>query len=160
MKIALVHPHSPVYHQDREIQNRISFITEIETVPNLALLSLAALMPSKAQIEFIDEDYLALHDLPPDYLENDYDLVLMDILMPHMDGLQAASAIRRIPERAALPIVALTASTVEGDRRRCFDAGMNDFIAKSTMARLLYPVLARWLSHERQVLAQTATTRG
>ena len=92
--------------------------------------------------------------------ENDYDLVLMDILMPHMDGLQAASAIRRIPERAALPIVALTASTVEGDRRRCFDAGMNDFIAKSTMARLLYPVLARWLSHERQVLAQTATTRG
>ena len=119
-------------------------------------LALSLLRGAGLQVDVAEDGLAAVRAVR----ENDYDLVLMDILMPHMDGLQAASAIRRIPERAALPIVALTASTVEGDRRRCFDAGMNDFIAKSTMARLLYPVLARWLSHERQVLAQTATTRG
>ncbi|MFN4342895.1 MAG: response regulator [Azonexus sp.] len=90
--------------------------------------------------------------------ENDYDLVLMDILMPHMDGLQAASAIRSMPERAALPIVALSASTLDGDRRRCLAAGMNDFIAKSAMASLLHTVLARWLPHEQPAAEMAGTS--
>ncbi len=78
--------------------------------------------------------------------ENDYALVLMDIQMPHMDGIQAARLIRTMPDRTSLPIIAVTANAFEGDRRRCFEAGMNDFIPKPVVPRLLYTVIFRWLS--------------
>jgi CheY-like chemotaxis protein len=77
--------------------------------------------------------------------EVDYELVLMDIQMPHMDGLQATRTIRTIPQYADLPIVAMTANAFEGDRRRCFEVGMSDFIPKPIDPPLLYAVLMRRL---------------
>jgi PAS domain S-box-containing protein len=70
-----------------------------------------------------------------------YDLVLMDLHMPVMDGLTATRAIRALPGLADLPVVAMTASAMPDDRKRCLDAGMNDFVAKPIEPENLVSVL-------------------
>jgi signal transduction histidine kinase/DNA-binding response OmpR family regulator len=74
-----------------------------------------------------------------------YDLILMDCQMPVMDGYDATRAIRSRKDRERTPIVALTANALESDRKRCGDAGMDDFIAKPFERNDLVKVLERWL---------------
>ena len=74
-----------------------------------------------------------------------FDLILMDMQMPVMDGLEATRAIRALPHCAALPIVAMTANVFDVDREHCKDAGMNDFVAKPVDPQELFRVLSRWL---------------
>ncbi len=75
-----------------------------------------------------------------------YDLVLMDIEMPVLDGIAATRAIRQLPGHAATPIVAMTANAFAEDKARCLDAGMSDFIAKPVDPDLLFAMLDRWLN--------------
>lgn len=80
--------------------------------------------------------------------EGAYDLVLMDVQMPVMDGLEAARAIRagRAGEHSSrLPMVAMTAHAFQGDRERCLEAGMDDYISKPFLPRQLAQALEKWL---------------
>jgi two-component system sensor histidine kinase/response regulator len=76
---------------------------------------------------------------------HDYALVLMDMQMPVMDGIEATRELRRIFRLADLPVVAMTANVLAIDRQRCLDAGMNDFLPKPIEPELLWQTLLKWI---------------
>jgi PAS domain S-box-containing protein len=74
-----------------------------------------------------------------------YDLILMDMQMPNMDGLETTRRIRRLAQGGNVPIIAMTANAFEEDRSRCLAAGMNDFISKPVNPQCLLETMGRWL---------------
>ena len=76
---------------------------------------------------------------------NLYDLILMDIQMPVMDGLEATRLIRQLDCGQSIPIIAMTANAFEDDKQRCIEAGMNSFLAKPIEPDVLYRELAHWI---------------
>jgi two-component system sensor histidine kinase/response regulator len=73
-----------------------------------------------------------------------YDLILMDIQMPEMDGREAT---RQIREKGFdhVPIIAMTAESMKGDREKCFDAGMNDYISKPIRREIVFQMIKKWV---------------
>jgi two-component system, sensor histidine kinase len=89
-----------------------------------------------------------------------YDVILMDVQMPKMDGIQATAAVRSLPERSGVPIIALTAHAMAGDRQRCLDAGMDDYLAKPLDVRKLVETVEMWARGTgRPLAAQSAPIR-
>ena len=79
------------------------------------------------------------------YKQSNFDLVLMDVQMPILDGLGATRQIRALPNGASVPIIALTANVFAADRQQCIDAGMSDFLPKPVDPDALYALLAKYL---------------
>jgi PAS domain S-box-containing protein len=78
--------------------------------------------------------------------KNAYDLILMDVQMPEMDGIAASFAIRQLPGREKTPILAMTANAFEEDKQACLAAGMNDHIPKPVNPNVLFSAMLRWIA--------------
>ena len=90
----------------------------------------------------------------------DVDGVLMDIMMPEMDGYETMRAIRQIPEFRSIPIIAVTAKAMKGDRAKCIDAGASDYITKPVDLEQLFSVLRVWLVQAHDLLPAAMTVAG
>jgi len=75
-----------------------------------------------------------------------FDVVLMDLQMPDMDGIETTRKLRENPALAGLPIIAMTASAMAGDRERLLEAGMNDYVAKPVRVAAVYATVSKWLA--------------
>ncbi|MFA7239510.1 MAG: response regulator [Sulfuricellaceae bacterium] len=106
-------------------------------------------------IELLDDAQLAIdeavngREAVEKVLAGDYQLVLMDIQMPEMDGFTATRLIREDGRFQALPIIAMTAHAMAGDRERSLEAGMNDHITKPINVEVLYAALEKWIIHHQ-----------
>ncbi|GAB3106212.1 response regulator [Cupriavidus yeoncheonensis] len=110
----------------------------------------ALLTRAGMQVTLADNGEQALHLLA----EGRFDLVLMDVQMPMLDGLETTRRIRSDARHASLPVVALTASALEADRQRCLAAGMDDYVSKPIEPSQLYQVMVRTLGRGKAALPQ------
>ncbi|MBX7115115.1 MAG: response regulator [Myxococcaceae bacterium] len=127
-------------HREAVFEGRRVLVVE-DDVRNIFALS-SVLEPKGAKVEIARNGKEALT-----HLTNNpgVDLVLMDIMMPEMDGLEATRQIRKMPQHASLPIIALTAKAMADDRDNCLAAGANDYIAKPLDVDKLLSLARVWL---------------
>ena len=134
---------------------------------NLVNQKLAKIMLSKAgyQVEVANNGKEAIDILMgrPD----DFDLIFMDVQMPELDGLAATREIRRLekertvqpsqrkdPHQSSIhgiPIVAMTANAMKGDRELCIEAGMNDYVSKPIKRELVFEIVEKWVFDKRRL---------
>jgi CheY-like chemotaxis protein/signal transduction histidine kinase/CHASE3 domain sensor protein len=129
-----------VRHREAVFEGRRVLVVE-DDVRNIFALS-SVLEPKGAKVEIARNGREALAHLKE---KPGVDLVLMDIMMPEMDGLQATREIRKQPEYAKIPIIALTAKAMVDDRENCLAAGANDYIAKPLDVDKLLSLARVWM---------------
>jgi CheY-like chemotaxis protein len=124
----------------REYRGRRILLAEDEPVNREVAVSL---LEDAGLAVDVAEDGLEALDLAS---RHDYDLMLMDLQMPNMDGLEATCRVRLLQNCNQLPIIAMTANAFAEDKARCFEAGMNDFISKPIAPATFYACLLKWLA--------------
>jgi CheY-like chemotaxis protein len=131
--------------RDAALENRRILVVE-DDVRNIFALS-SLLEPKGATIEIARNGREAIEALARNSAGagSPIDLVLMDIMMPEMDGLTAMREIRKRPEWKKLPIIALTAKAMKDDQERCLAAGANDYIAKPLDVEKLLSLVRVWI---------------
>jgi CheY-like chemotaxis protein len=89
----------------------------------------------------------------------DVDLALVDIMMPEMDGYETMRRIRSKPDIASVPLIAVTAKAMKGDRQKCLDAGASDYIAKPVDIDLLLALMRVWIGRVRATKATARSSK-
>lgn len=133
-----------VHHDAARPINRFSGLRVLLVEDNIINQQVAEgiLTHEGIQVDTVDNGHEAVTALSA--RPHAYHLVFMDLQMPVMDGYSAARALRSMPEFKELPIIAMTAHTMAGEREACMAAGMNDHIAKPIEVEKLFQVLERW----------------
>lgn len=111
------------------------------------IIAARMLKKAGAQVVVVNHGREALERLPLGLDGAPFDLALLDVEMPELDGCETARQIRADPQFCTLPIIALTAHTALEDRQRCLEAGMNDQLAKPINLEQVLVTLQRWLPH-------------
>ncbi|MFM2051107.1 MAG: hypothetical protein RL682_1598, partial [Pseudomonadota bacterium] len=101
-----------------------------------------------AVVDVADNGLVALQKCQAQSGEPAFDVILMDMQMPVMDGLAATLAITALPGWGCIPIIAMTANAMDTDRQRCVDAGMVDFVAKPVEPEQLYRTILQWAARD------------
>lgn len=149
---ALAHTQSPPVHAAADaLMVRRSFTRILVAEDNIVNQEVAVGMLRKLGLhaDAVDDGTKAIESLKTDL----YDLVLMDVEMPEMDGLEATRIIRDPASKVRdhkVPIIAMTAAAMDGDRERCLEAGMNGYISKPVSPYDLVEALNNWLPNEVQ----------
>ncbi|MCA6216722.1 response regulator [Ideonella sp. B7] len=146
-------PARPVGDGARRLQGRRLLLAEDNPVNQLVAAEL--LRRAGAQVDVAENGREAVAMARA----GSHDLVLMDMQMPELDGVQATQALRQHLDACRLPIIAMSASVLAEDRQRCLEAGMNDFVAKPFDPEALFAVVERWCS-PRAVRASASDLEG
>jgi len=141
--------------QNQDRRNKVAKVLVVEDGEINRLVVTAMLNKAGYQVDVALDGVKAVESA----LNEDYDLILMDVRMPEMDGYEAAATIRNSSgHRARVPILALTANALQEDRKACLAAGMNDFIAKPVRKEHLLTTVANWLRKSDNVISNIAMT--
>jgi CheY-like chemotaxis protein len=125
---------------DEDLVGRTALLVDDDARNIFALSSVLERRGMRVLTATNGSEAIALADATPDLA-----IVLMDIMMPEMDGYQTIHAIRRKPDFRRLPIIALTAKAMKGDREKCMEAGASDYLAKPVNTEQLLSALRMWL---------------
>jgi CheY-like chemotaxis protein len=125
---------------DEDLVGRTALLVDDDARNIFALSSVLERRGMRVLTATNGSEAIALADATPDLA-----IVLMDIMMPEMDGYQTIHAIRQKPDFRRLPIIALTAKAMKGDREKCMEAGASDYLAKPVNTEQLLSALRMWL---------------
>ncbi|MGY6276639.1 PAS domain-containing protein [Methylomonas sp. MgM2] len=143
----LYRPEEPVKYFDtvrfQTIRNARILLVEDNEVNRIVATELLA--QAQLQVDTAENGEIALSKLR----QNQYDCVLMDLQMPVMDGYQTVHKLRKLSNCTSIPVIAMTANVMSDDRKRCLQAGMDDFIGKPILPATLYAALIKWIKPER-----------
>ena len=135
-------------NRDKAFEARRILVVDDDMRNIFALTS--ALEQKGAEVEVARNGVEALQKLEQN--PDGVDLVLMDIMMPEMDGLTATREIRKNPRWQKLPIIAVTAKAMKEDQQRCLDAGANDYLAKPIELERLFSLMRVWMPKLERIL--------
>jgi len=156
--VAIVSDHKKKFRQEKKVlESQIVFNRDIDVVIPNSIRGAKILLAEDNKInQMVAVELLKIEGFETTVADNGrialellqkqhFDLVLMDVQMPEMDGLETTRAIRSNPQFSNLPIFAMTASAMLGDRELCLEAGMNAHVAKPIEPKTLYKALVKWL---------------